>query len=287
MAADREAQPDVDRGVAVGRRPPLADAGQQRALGRGRRARPRVVEREERRRPAERRRHRVLEEPVRLGVGRDARVRVDVDHAREDEQPGRVDHLVGTGREPARSGSIAAIRPPRSRRRPSASRRRSRPSRRERPDQSRRRSRPSASDASPRPSSPPPRRRPRHRHRRHAAARRASLHRMPVGSAGRRSPSAIRPASPRRIQDDHDDDDEPHDSDRDQLDPCVSPPVRGSRWPGRLPRGSAGPSRGAGPPSRRPATTVAKWLAASWPTFDAVVQPPYGKKISHSLMPPG
>ena len=34
-------------------------------------------------------------------------------------------------------------------------------------------------------------------------------------------------------------------------------------------------------------TTLAKWFAASWPTFDAVVQPPYGKKISHSLMPPG
>ena len=34
-------------------------------------------------------------------------------------------------------------------------------------------------------------------------------------------------------------------------------------------------------------STDAKWLAASWPTFDAVVQPPYGKKISHSLMPPG
>ncbi len=35
------------------------------------------------------------------------------------------------------------------------------------------------------------------------------------------------------------------------------------------------------------ATTEAKWLAASCPTFDAVVHPPYGKKISHSLMPPG
>ena len=32
---------------------------------------------------------------------------------------------------------------------------------------------------------------------------------------------------------------------------------------------------------------VAKWLAASWPTFELVVQAPYGKKISHSLMPPG
>ena len=34
-------------------------------------------------------------------------------------------------------------------------------------------------------------------------------------------------------------------------------------------------------------TMVAKWLAASGPTFEAVVQAPYGKKISHSLMPPG
>jgi hypothetical protein len=32
---------------------------------------------------------------------------------------------------------------------------------------------------------------------------------------------------------------------------------------------------------------VAKWFAASWPTFDDVVHEPYGKKISHSLMPPG
>ncbi len=46
--------------------PELVDAGQDRAMGRGRRARARVVEREERRRPAERRGHGVLEEPVRL-----------------------------------------------------------------------------------------------------------------------------------------------------------------------------------------------------------------------------
>ncbi len=32
---------------------------------------------------------------------------------------------------------------------------------------------------------------------------------------------------------------------------------------------------------------VAKWLAASWPTFELVVHAPYGKKISHSLIPPG
>ena len=34
-------------------------------------------------------------------------------------------------------------------------------------------------------------------------------------------------------------------------------------------------------------TIDAKWLAASWPTFDDVVHAPYGKKISHSLIPPG
>ena len=34
-------------------------------------------------------------------------------------------------------------------------------------------------------------------------------------------------------------------------------------------------------------TIEAKWLAASCPTFEDVVQAPYGKKISHSLMPPG
>ena len=34
-------------------------------------------------------------------------------------------------------------------------------------------------------------------------------------------------------------------------------------------------------------TTEAKWFAANCPTFEAVVHPPYGKKTSHSLMPPG
>ena len=43
-------------------------------------------------------------------------------------------------------------------------------------------------------------------------------------------------------------------------------------------------SRSSQPSSGR---TVAKWLAASWPTFDDVVHEPYGKKISHSLIPPG
>ena len=65
----------------------------QRSLGRRRRPRPGVVEREERRRAAERRGHGVLEEPVRLRVGGDPRVRVDVDRPGEDEEPGRVDRL--------------------------------------------------------------------------------------------------------------------------------------------------------------------------------------------------
>ncbi len=43
-------------------------------------------------------------------------------------------------------------------------------------------------------------------------------------------------------------------------------------------------SRSSQPSSGR---TVAKWLPASWPTFDDVVHAPYGKKISHSLIPPG
>ena len=98
MAADREAQPDIDRGVAVGGGAPFADTGQQRALGRGRRSRSRVVERQEGRRAAEGRRHRILEEPIRLGVRRHPRMRVHVDDTGEDEQPGRVDDLVGARR---------------------------------------------------------------------------------------------------------------------------------------------------------------------------------------------
>ena len=112
VAADGEAQPVVDRAVAVGRGAPLADAGQQRALGRGRRARARVVERQERRRPAERRRDRILEEPVRMGVGGDARVGVDV-----DRRPGSTSSPVASitssaaAAGPDRSGSMA-VDPP-------------------------------------------------------------------------------------------------------------------------------------------------------------------------------
>ncbi len=64
-AEDRRAERVVDG--RVGRRDPpeLVDAGNDRAMGRGRRPGPGVVEREERRRPAERGSHGVLEEAVR------------------------------------------------------------------------------------------------------------------------------------------------------------------------------------------------------------------------------
>ena len=112
-AEDRRAQREVDRGV-VGRDPPeLVDAGEDRAMGRPGRASPRIVEREERRRPAERRGHGVLEEPVRFLDRRDPGVRVDVDAAREDEQPVGADDLAGAGDQPDRSASTASIAPAR------------------------------------------------------------------------------------------------------------------------------------------------------------------------------
>ena len=59
----------------------------------------------------------------------------------------------------------------------------------------------------------------------------------------------------------------------------VRPPTRQlrprrSRSPGRPPRGSAARPRAAAPASRRRGRRVAKWLAASWPTFDDVVHAP-------------
>ena len=88
-------------------RPPFAQPGQERALRRRRRARARVVEREERRRPAERGRDRVLEEPVRLGVRRDARMRVDVDRPGSTSRP--VASITDPRRDAAgRSTAIAA-----------------------------------------------------------------------------------------------------------------------------------------------------------------------------------
>ena len=113
VAAHGERESHIDGAVAVRGGAPLADARAQRPLRGRRRARARVVEREEGRRAAERGRHRVLEEPVRVRVGRDARVGVDVDRAGEDQEPGRIDHLGRTGRRPARSGSTASMTPPR------------------------------------------------------------------------------------------------------------------------------------------------------------------------------
>ena len=226
--ADDEAEAVVDRAVDVGRGAPLAQAGQQRALGGRRRAGARVVEGEERRRAAERRRHRILEEPVRLGVGGDAGVGVDVDDARQDEQAGRVDDLGGGGGEPPQIRLDG--------RDPAAVDGDVRPARAGRGDD------------------------------RAAAHHELTHHRLrdhdripanrPREFVG--EPSAA-PASV-------------HLADRDRL--------------GALPQ--AAPADLAQPVL--PAvvgTIVAKWLAASWPTFDAVVQPPYGKKISHSLIPPG
>ena len=54
--------------------------------------------------PAEGRGHRVVEEAVRPLVGRDPHVGVDVDDAREHEEPGRVDHLPGGGGEATEIG---------------------------------------------------------------------------------------------------------------------------------------------------------------------------------------
>ena len=72
---------------------PLPQPHGERPGGGLRRARPRVVEREERGRAAKRGGDGVLEEAVRLRVGRDAGVGVDVDDAGQDQQPRRVDDL--------------------------------------------------------------------------------------------------------------------------------------------------------------------------------------------------
>ena len=92
---DHQADRDVDRAVAVRRRAPRAPARRGATGSAAGPAGPRVVEAEKRRRPAERGRHRVLEEPVGLGVAGDAGVGVDVDDARQDEQAARVDDLAG------------------------------------------------------------------------------------------------------------------------------------------------------------------------------------------------
>ena len=104
---DRRAEREVDRGIGRGDLPELADAGQDRAMGRRRRSRPRVVEGEERRRAAERRGDRVLEEAVGLVVGCDARVGMDIDDAGQHQQPRRIDDL----RRPRRRARRGRVRP--------------------------------------------------------------------------------------------------------------------------------------------------------------------------------
>ena len=183
----------------------------QRPLGGGRRASPRIVERQERRRATERCRHRILEEPVRVGVGGDPRVRVDVHRAGQHEQPGRVDVSRADARSPLRSGSIAAIRPPL------------------------------------------------------------------TATSARCDPAAVTTVAPTTSRS------------GDAVSAVTSDPQPTSRIvigcaPSHRQRRPTSRSRSAQPSS---GSTVAKWFAASWPTFDAVVHPPYGKKISHSLMPPG
>ena len=200
-AEDRRAQGVVDRGVVRRHDPELVDSGEDRAVRGRRRAGARVVEREERRRPAEGRSHRVLEEAIRLGVGRDPRVGVDVDDAWQDEEPGRIDHFVG-GRSQAREVGLDRLDDPAA-------------DRDVRPPRSCRRDDGPAADEK-------------------------------VGHSTSRIEMSWAPSHRQRR------------------------PISRSR--------SSQPSSGI---------TLAKWFAASWPTFDAVVQPPYGKKISHSLMPPG
>ena len=112
VAGDREREAVVDRAVAVRRGAPLGQPGPQRSLGRRRRPRSGVVEREERGRAAVRGGHGILEEPVGLGVRGDPRVGVDVDHAGEDQHPGRLDHPAAPAAGPLRSGSIAVMTPP-------------------------------------------------------------------------------------------------------------------------------------------------------------------------------
>ena len=223
--ADDQAHAVVDRAVARRHRAPFAEPGEQRSLGRRRRAGARVVEGQERRRPAEGGRDRILEEPI--GLRRRSATRVWVWTSTtpgQDEEPGRVDHLVGRRRR---------VRPGRARWRRSG-----RPRRRRPPAASRSRSRPS---------------------------RRGS-------SAGRRRCACGRLAEPSHLPD------------RCRMPRCAAPPEPAHRRAAPM---LASPISRAVLPAARRATTVAKWFAASCPTFDAVVQPPYGKKISHSLMPPG
>ena len=119
---DHGAQADVDGGVRRRRGEPLAEPHPQRPRRRRRRSGTRVVEREQGRRPAERRGHGVAEPPVRLRVGRHPCVGVHVDDARQHEQPRCVHDLARARRRPgqvrldgrdpsARHGDVGSERP--------------------------------------------------------------------------------------------------------------------------------------------------------------------------------
>ena len=95
LGRDDRGQPDVDGALARGRGAPLGDSGAEGPLRVGADAGARVVEREERRRPAERGGDRIGEEAVGLVVAGDPDVGVDVDDTRQDEQVRRVDDLDG------------------------------------------------------------------------------------------------------------------------------------------------------------------------------------------------
>ena len=84
---------EIDGRLPLRPRLELAHARQQRARALVRDAGARVVEGEERGRAAERGGHAVLEEPIRLIIGREPGVGVDVHAAGQDEHPGRVDRL--------------------------------------------------------------------------------------------------------------------------------------------------------------------------------------------------
>ncbi len=97
VAGDDRAESEVDYRLPFGARPELAHSGEQRArpligdAGAG------VVEREERGGATECGCHAVLEEAIRLIVGRQPGVGMDVHASGKDQHPGRIKRL-GTGR---------------------------------------------------------------------------------------------------------------------------------------------------------------------------------------------
>ncbi len=95
LCGDDRGQPDVDGRVVARPVQPLPDAGQQRPPDAVADAGTRVVEREHRGRATERRGHGVLEEAIGLGIGRDPGMGMDIDDARQHQQPGRIDDAAG------------------------------------------------------------------------------------------------------------------------------------------------------------------------------------------------